>query len=67
LELRRLYLHLFRGAGVLRERLESARGEFLAEASLRLIEFVAASRRGLCRDTSNRTADEASSDDATED
>ena len=65
LELRRLYHHLFRGHGILRERLEAARGQFRAEPSLRLIEFVAASRRGLCRDTSGRGKSEATSDDAT--
>jgi len=51
LELKQLYHHLFRGAGPLRERLESARGLFGAEPSLHLIEFVAAAKRGLCRDT----------------
>jgi hypothetical protein len=50
---------------MLRERLESARAQFSAEPSLRLIEFVAASRRGLCRDTTDRSAD-VTNDDAAE-
>jgi len=57
LELKRLYHHFFRGTGTLRDRLESARAEFLAEPSLRLMEFVAASRRGICFDTSQRIQD----------
>ncbi|HKX61747.1 MAG TPA: acyl-ACP--UDP-N-acetylglucosamine O-acyltransferase [Verrucomicrobiae bacterium] len=59
LELKRLYHHLFRSPGMLRERLESARALFGAEPSLRPIEFVAASRRGLCRDTGGRRPEES--------
>lgn len=54
LELKQLYHHLFRAAGPLRVRLESARGLFNAEPSLHVIEFVAAARKGICRDTSHR-------------
>ncbi len=56
LELKQIYHHLFRGTGPLRERIESARGLFGAEPSLRLIEFVAAARRGVCRDTGRNGA-----------
>ena len=54
MELKRLYHHLFRGGGTLQERLESARAQFGSEASLRIIEFVAAARRGVCRDSGTR-------------
>ncbi len=57
LELKQLYHHLFRGAGGFRERLESARGLYGSEPSLHLIEFVAAAKRGLCRDPGRRSQD----------
>ncbi len=59
LELKQLYHHLFRGPGILRQRLESARAQFHSEPSLRLLEFVATARRGLCRDTGNRRVTES--------
>jgi len=51
LELRRLYHALFRGGLKLAEALAAARAQFTSEPSRRLLEFVAATRRGLCRDT----------------
>lgn len=55
IELKRLYHHLFRGPGTLRERLESSRGQFGAEPCLQMIEFVAGAKRGVCRDTGGRS------------
>lgn len=63
LELKRLYHHLFRQPGRFQDRLESARGQFLAEPSLHLLEFVAATKRGLCRDTGGGHAGRAAADD----
>jgi len=47
LELKRLYRFLFRGGRSLREAATAAREEFRGEASRVLLEFVAASRRGV--------------------
>ncbi|MBU6402840.1 MAG: acyl-ACP--UDP-N-acetylglucosamine O-acyltransferase [Verrucomicrobia bacterium] len=49
-ELKRLYHRLFRGRGPLRETLEAARAQFTDEAARALLDFVAASRRGVCAD-----------------
>jgi UDP-N-acetylglucosamine acyltransferase len=54
LELKRLYQLLFRGGQRRQAALEQARHQFTGEAARTLIEFVTASRRGLCRDTSRR-------------
>jgi len=51
LALKRLYRLLFRSGKRLRIAIEEARGQFAGEACRRMIEFVAASRRGICRDT----------------
>ena len=51
LELKRLYHALFRGGGKLRDALAAARGQFPGAPSQALLDFVAASRRGICRDT----------------
>jgi UDP-N-acetylglucosamine acyltransferase len=51
LALKKLYRLLFRSGKQLRQAIEETRGQFGGEACRRMIEFVAASRRGLCRDT----------------
>lgn len=51
LALRRLYHHLFRTRDRLRVALESARAAFTDPACVELLDFVAASRRGIVRDT----------------
>ncbi|HWN94068.1 MAG TPA: acyl-ACP--UDP-N-acetylglucosamine O-acyltransferase [Methylomirabilota bacterium] len=50
-ELKRLYLILFRGGRKLREAIEEAREEFRSDADRVMLDFVAASRRGICSDT----------------
>ena len=54
LELRKLYHLLFRGGGLMRERIESARREFTSAAAVELIDFVASSKRGVCSDSGTR-------------
>jgi len=51
LELKGLYHFLFRGRRRLREAIEEARGQFSSEPARRLLEFVQATKRGICRDT----------------
>lgn len=51
LELRRLYHVLFRGGKRMQESLSEAQATFSSPESLMMIEFVAASRRGVCADT----------------
>ena len=51
LELKRLYHFLFRRGGRLREAVEEARGQFSSEPARRMLEFVHATKRGICRDT----------------
>jgi UDP-N-acetylglucosamine acyltransferase len=50
-ELKRLYLILFRGGKKLREAVEEAREEFKSDADRVMLDFVAATRRGICSDT----------------
>lgn len=50
-ELKRLYLVLFRGGRKLREAIEEAREEFKSDADRVMLDFVAATRRGICSDT----------------
>jgi UDP-N-acetylglucosamine acyltransferase len=50
-ELKRLYLVLFRGGRKLREAIEEAREEFKSDADRVMLDFVAATRRGICADT----------------
>jgi UDP-N-acetylglucosamine acyltransferase len=50
-ELKRLYLVLFRSGRKLREAIEEAREEFRSPASMALLDFVAATKRGICADT----------------
>lgn len=57
LELRRAYHRLFRGRQRLQQAIASVRAEFAnSPLVLELVEFVATSRRGVCRDSSLRTA-----------
>jgi len=55
--LKRLYHRLFRTAGRRGELLETARAEFNEPACLELMDFVAASKRGVCSDTGHRAPD----------
>ena len=62
LELKLLYHALFRSGENLRAALESARKKFSSPAARVLLEFVAASKRGICRDVGTRKID-AEADD----
>jgi UDP-N-acetylglucosamine acyltransferase len=56
LVLRRAYHHLFRSRLRLQAALTQARAEFAGSAlALELIDFVASTRRGVCRDTGSRS------------
>ncbi len=48
LELRRLYRFLFRTHRNLREAMAEARGQFVSELGQLMLDFIAASRRGVC-------------------
>lgn len=50
LELKRVYRALFQSGGLMREAVARARGEFQSAPARQLIEFVAASKRGVCSD-----------------
>jgi UDP-N-acetylglucosamine acyltransferase len=50
-DLKRLYLVLFRGGRKLREAIEEAREEFKSDDDRVMLDFVAATRRGICADT----------------
>lgn len=52
LELRRLYHALFRSGRRMQDAVEDARGRFHSEPARLVIDFVAASRRGICADVS---------------
>ncbi|MCI0747620.1 MAG: acyl-ACP--UDP-N-acetylglucosamine O-acyltransferase [Verrucomicrobia subdivision 3 bacterium] len=54
LELRKLYLHLFRSGKKLRAAVEEAREWCSSPLSIQLLDFVAAAKRGVCRDVSSR-------------
>jgi len=54
LDLKRLYHFLFRSGKKLRAAVDEARSLFPGEPCRRLIEFVSATTRGICRDTSLR-------------
>lgn len=56
LELRRLYRFLFREHRNLREAVEAARSRFVSEPGRVLLDFIAASRRGVCMDRGAREA-----------
>jgi UDP-N-acetylglucosamine acyltransferase len=57
LELKRLYHLLFRSGKRRSVAIEAARQEFASEPARALIDFVATSRRGLCRDTGRALED----------
>ena len=50
-ELKRIYRMLFRSGLGLDDALEAARREFASPEAILLLDFVAASKRGICRDT----------------
>ena len=57
LELKKLYHALFRSGRSFREALAAAQQEFTGEAAATLIQFLAATRRGICADTAHRSDD----------
>jgi UDP-N-acetylglucosamine acyltransferase len=57
LELKKLYHALFRSGRNLREAAAAAEQAFTGEAARRMIQFVAATRRGICADTGHRSDD----------
>jgi UDP-N-acetylglucosamine acyltransferase len=59
LELKRLYHLLFRSEKRLRVAIEEARALFAGEACRQVIEFVAATKRGICRDTGEEDREDA--------
>ena len=63
LELKRLYLALFRSSQNLRAALEAARKQFTSDQAKLLLDFVANSKRGVCADVS-KEADLDSDDEA---
>jgi UDP-N-acetylglucosamine acyltransferase len=54
LELKKLYHLLFRSGRKLGESISAANKEFTSEVSRQLLDFVAASKRGICADTGGR-------------
>jgi UDP-N-acetylglucosamine acyltransferase len=62
LELKRLYHALFRSGQRLRLALDAAQKEFSSPAARSLLEFVAVSKRGICRDVGQRNLDTESED-----
>ena len=62
LELKWLYHALFRSGENLRAAMESAQKKFSSPAARTLLEFVAASRRGICRDLGTRKIDVETND-----
>jgi UDP-N-acetylglucosamine acyltransferase len=58
LELKRLYQALFRSGRSLREAVAAARAEFTSELARTLLDFVAASKRGVCADRGARGQEE---------
>ncbi len=54
LELKRLYHLLFRSGRKLTESIAEARREFTSEGAILLLDFISASKRGVCADTSFR-------------
>jgi len=59
LELKRLYHALFRSGRPLRNALHAAQKEFTGEHARVLLDFVAASKRGVCADAGQREAGQA--------
>jgi UDP-N-acetylglucosamine acyltransferase len=62
LELKRLYHRLFRSRDRLQTALERARAEFTDPICLAFLDFVAASRRGICAEVSTRKQAEDAAD-----
>jgi len=58
IELRRLYRALFRGNLPLREAVAAARKEFRGPSSVVMLEFIAASKRGVCAHSGVENEDE---------
>jgi UDP-N-acetylglucosamine acyltransferase len=58
LELRKLYHHLFMSGKLLRAAVQSARELFQRPASRLMIDFIAASKRGVCTHRARRRAAE---------
>jgi UDP-N-acetylglucosamine acyltransferase len=58
LELKKLYHFLFRSGQKMSSALEAARKQFLNEMSKALIDFVATTKRGICRDTGSIDSEE---------
>jgi UDP-N-acetylglucosamine acyltransferase len=54
LELKRLYRFLFRGELPLRAAIAAARSQFQGEAANAMLDFMAASKRGICPDVGSR-------------
>ncbi len=63
LELKKVYHLLFRSAGLLRERIDTARNDFGGEPARLLIEFVASSKRGVCSGAAQGDAGEETADE----
>ena len=59
LELKRLYHALFRSGRNLSEAVAAARGQFSGEAAVRMLDFVAAAKRGVCTDSGSASEGEA--------
>jgi UDP-N-acetylglucosamine acyltransferase len=59
LELKRLYHALFRSGLNLRTALAAAQKEFSSALARVMIDFIAASKRGVCFDTASRRREEA--------
>jgi UDP-N-acetylglucosamine acyltransferase len=64
-ELKQLYHALFRSGRNLRAAADAARSQFTSPAAQTLLEFVAATRRGVCRDAGTPAGD-ATGDEATD-
>ncbi len=62
LELKALYHALFRSGQKLRDAIAAAQTQFKSRAAQTLIEFVTATKRGICADTGVRPADEEASE-----
>jgi UDP-N-acetylglucosamine acyltransferase len=58
LELKRLYHALFRSGKNLRDAVEGAREDFKSEGARTMLDFIAASKRGVCADTDARMEEE---------
>ena len=64
LELKRLYQLLFRSGRNLRDALQEAQAQFASSTARTLIEFITATKRGVCADVGNHSTAAESQDDA---